>query len=301
MSETLISFLATSLAALESAFKGLLVPFVVFSFLALFMRRRHILDDLRRTLPEIRLNLKIMVFDVIFIVPMIVFLGTFLAEFVRDNGLSLVAPEAWPGLPAWLTVVIAIAIADFVGYWRHRLEHTWVLWPAHAVHHSDTEMTWIAIQRFHPFNRFTTFIIDNLALFLLGVPPFAIIANSLVRYYYGAFIHADLPWTYGPLGRIFVSPAMHRWHHATDPKAFNTNFATVFSLWDQMFGTCRVPGPCDVPTGVTDKMEQSLFGQLTYPFTRRAYPQIFGASDTTADDAAPDQGSLTNPARRLEQ
>lgn len=300
MSEALINLIATSIAAVISAFRGLLVPILVFSLLALLMRRKKALDDLRKALPEIHLNVKLMLFDSVFIVPMIIIIGTFLSELVRDNGLNLVSVETWSSLPAWLTIVIAIAIADFVGYWRHRLEHTWVLWPAHAVHHSDTQMTWIAVQRFHPINRFTTFIIDNLALFLLGVPPFAIVANGLVRHYYGAFIHADLPWTYGPLGRVFVSPAMHRWHHATDPKAFNTNYATVFSLWDQMFGTCRVPGPCNVPTGVTDTMKQSLRGQLIYPFTKRAYLQFFRTADVTTETRGQEQNELPASANQLE-
>lgn len=300
MSEALINLIATSIAAVVSAFKGLLVPIIFFSLLAMLMRRKKALGDLRRALPEIHLNVKLMLFDAMFIVPMIIILGTFLSELVRDDGLSLLSLDTWSELPGWLTILIAIAIADFVGYWRHRLEHTWVLWPAHAVHHSDTQMTWIAVQRFHPINRFTTFVIDNLALFLLGVPPFAIVANGLVRHYYGAFIHADLPWTYGPLGRIFVSPAMHRWHHATDPRAFDTNFATVFSLWDQMFGTCRVPGPCDVPTGVTDNMKQSLRGQLIYPFTKKAYPQIFGKSEAATEAPAPEQNDVSAGARRLE-
>ncbi|MEM1401187.1 MAG: sterol desaturase family protein, partial [Pseudomonadota bacterium] len=162
-------------------------------------------------------------------------------------------------------------IGDFTGYWRHRLEHSRFLWPSHAVHHSDTQMTWLSLERMHPINRLTTFMIDTSVLLILGVPTYAIVANNLVRHYYGYLIHADLPWTYGPLGRVFVSPAMHRWHHAADRQAFNTNYAVVFSLWDQWFGTYRVPGPCDGPLGVTDEMGPGATGQLGYPFTRRGY------------------------------
>ncbi len=117
----------------------------------------------------------------------------------------------------------------------------------------------------------TTFTIDSAVLLWLGLPPFAVIANALVRQYYGYFIHADLPWTYGPLGKVFVSPAMHRWHHAKDPRYFQTNFATVFSIFDRAFGTFRVPGPCDVALGVTDDMAPTLVGQLRYAVTPKAY------------------------------
>jgi hypothetical protein len=132
-------------------------------------------------------------------------------------------------------------------------------------------MTWLTLERFHPINRLTTFLIDSSALLLLGLPPAALIANMLVRHYYGYLIHADLPWTYGPLGRVFVSPAMHRWHHAADKAAFDTNYATVFSIFDQAFGTYRVPGPCTVPLGVTDDMAPTLAGQMSYAFSPRAY------------------------------
>ena len=82
---------------------------------------------------------------------------------------------------------------------------------------------------------------------LLLATAWAAVANSLVRNYYGYFIHADLPWTYGRLGKVFVSPSMHQWHHAKDIKYAGTNFATVFSIFDRVFGTFALPGPCTVP------------------------------------------------------
>jgi sterol desaturase/sphingolipid hydroxylase (fatty acid hydroxylase superfamily) len=142
------------------------------------------------------------------------------------------------------------------------------LWPAHAIHHSDDEMTWLTGNRFHPVNSLTTAVIDNAILALLGFPAWAITLNELIRHYYGEFVHADLPWTYGILGRIFVSPAMHRWHHARDVTGSGSNFATIFSVFDQAFGTHFVPGPCTVPLGVNDPIGRGPVGQLQYPFQR---------------------------------
>ena len=113
---------------------------------------------------------------------------------------------------------VAVFIGDFTGYWRHRLEHTRILWPSHAVHHSDTEMTWLTLARFHPFNRLTTFTIDSAVLLWLGLPPFAVIANALVRQYYGYFIHAICLGPMAHWARSSSRPAMHRWHHAKDPR-----------------------------------------------------------------------------------
>ena len=87
----------------------------------------------------------------------------------------------------------------------------------------------------------------------------------MVRHYYGYFIHADLPWTYGKLSRIFVSPAMHHWHHAKEIRYAGTNFATVFSVFDIAFGTYK-GGICDVPVGIEDEMGAGVRGQMSYPF-----------------------------------
>src|SRR5690606_10744731 len=161
---------------------------------------------------------------------------------MQRHGLRLLPPETWQEIPLWLSAFIAIFIGDFVGYWRHRLEHTAPLWPAHAIHHADTAMTWTTGLRFHPINRLPTALIDTSALALLGVPPEAIAINAYARHYYGLFIHMDLPWTYGALGRVFVSPAMHRWHHIRDAEGAGVNFATVFSVFDRAFRTHATPG-----------------------------------------------------------
>jgi sterol desaturase/sphingolipid hydroxylase (fatty acid hydroxylase superfamily) len=161
---------------------------------------------------------------------------------------------------------VVVFVGDFASYWRHRLEHTRWLWRTHAIHHSDTEMTWLTLVRFHPLNRIVTMVIDVGVLALLGFPAWALVANVIVRHYYGEFIHADFPWTYGPARFLFVSPAMHRWHHARDVIGAGSNFATVFSVFDLAFGTYHVPGPCTVPLGVTDEMGAGAKGQLLYPF-----------------------------------
>ena len=75
-----------------------------------------------------------------------------------------------------------------------------------------------------------------------------------------------MPWTYGPFRYVFVSPVMHRWHHARDVVGAGSNFATVFSVFDLTSGTVHVPGLCNVPLGVTGEMGRGTVGQLLYPF-----------------------------------
>lgn len=263
--------LAEGAETLLEALSNLFWPLIFFTGLALIIRRGKVIGDFRRVLPETSITLGLMLFNLFVTVPALA-AASFVLVWMSNMTLSgMLSTGLWSLLPEFVVVLLAIVIGDFVGYWRHRFEHTRFLWPSHAAHHSDTEMTWFALERFHPINRATTFMIDQGILALMGFPVEVILANGLVRHYYGFFIHADLPWTYGRLGRIFVSPAMHRWHHANDPVYYKTNFATVFSLWDQMFGTFRVPGPCDAPLGVFEDMGSGATGQLLHPFRLRAY------------------------------
>lgn len=253
-----------SLDALIAAAANLALPALIFAAIALAAGGADAIRKARNASGEVRTNALLFIFDIIFIAPLLALMLGAAGIWIQRSGFVL--NIAWDALPVWLVAIVAVLAGDFIGYWRHRLEHTPWLWPTHAIHHSDTAMTWTTGVRFHPFNRVTTALIDTSFLALLGFPPWALIANNLVRHYYGLFIHMDLPWTYGPLGRIFVSPAMHRWHHIRDADGAGVNFATITSIYDQAFGTYHLPGPCTVPLGVRDEIGQGALAQLLWPF-----------------------------------
>lgn len=252
--------------AFWTAFSGLIWPALAFGLIALIVRGRDALRVAREAAPQVRINLILFAIDIAIVTPLLVMALTFTGGLIQQAGLGLFSAGTWSAIPAWVVVIIAIFAGDFIAYWRHRLEHTAFLWPTHAIHHSDTHMTWTTGLRFHPLNRLTTALIDTTFLALLGLPLWALMINNLTRHFYGLFIHMDLPWTYGPLGRVFVSPAMHRWHHIRDANGAGANFATVFSVFDQAFGTYHVPRPCDVPLGVHDQIGKGALGQMVWPF-----------------------------------
>jgi len=266
MLDSLVAFAQYVWIALADAVLALIVPTVLFVALALIMKRREAVAAARRAAHEVRLNLSFYFLDAVFVVPVLGVMTVAIAAAMQGNGLVLVPSAVWDTLGMYPTLFFAVFLGDFIGYWRHRLEHTRWLWPTHAIHHSDEEMTWLTLNRFHPINRITTTLIDSTFLVAMGLPAWAAVANSLVRNYYGYFIHADLPWTYGPLGNVFVSPAMHQWHHAKDIKYAGTNFATVFSIFDRVFGTFALPGPCTVPLGIAEDIGRNMTTQLAHPF-----------------------------------
>jgi len=253
-------------AAFWTAFTGLIWPALAFALIAFIARGGEAFRIARTALPQVRTNLFLFAFDIAVVTPLLLMALTFTGGLMQQAGLRLFSADHWSALPVWLVAILAVFAGDFIGYWRHRLEHTRFLWPAHAIHHSDDAMTWTTGLRFHPFNRLTTALIDTSFLALLGFPIWALMLNNLVRHFYGLFIHMDLPWTYGPLARLFISPATHRWHHIREADGAGVNFATVFSVFDQAFRTYCLPGPCGVPLGVRDEIGRGALAQLAWPF-----------------------------------
>ena len=65
------------------------------------------------------------------------------------------------------------------------------------------------------------------------------IAPVLITIYVciGTLQHANLRWTFGPAGRMIVSPAYHRLHHAPDIQG--VNLGVVLTIWDVLAGRAR--------------------------------------------------------------
>ena len=96
----------------------------------------------------------------------------------------------------------------------------------------------------------------------------------------GALPHANVRWSYGRLGKLFVSPAYHRLHHAPTGR-LDINMGTVLTVWDRMTGRAVYAAPTEAaaPTGLAGRpipVEQSserpqfartFINQWTQPFT----------------------------------
>lgn len=265
MIDQVVSYTRSLGASLWIAAQMLLISAAAFGYLALLVKGKEALWAARRAAREIRLNLGIYFLDALFVGPVVGILVAAIRFVVGHSSLTIVPDSVWSSVGRYGTFVAVVFIGDLASYWRHRLEHTRLLWPSHAIHHSDTDLSWLTLARFHPINRLTTAAVDIVILAMLGFPAWALVANEMVRHYYGEFIHAEFPWTYGPLSKVFVSPVMHRWHHARDVVGAGSNFATVFSVFDRAFGTYHVPGLCTVPLGVVDEIGPGLWAQLRYP------------------------------------
>lgn len=251
---------------LGAAYSEVSVEAGAFLLLALVLQRKNVADILRNLWPQgAWVNLLCLMMEVLLLMPLLGMLLIWMYRSSRGWQMDW-ASGLWDSLPSWGVLLIVLFVADGISYFRHRFEHSRWLWPIHAMHHSDRQLTWFSAYRQHPLNRLNAAILDVGVLLLIGVPLWAIYANALVRHYYGLMTHANLPWTFGWLGRVLVSPAMHRWHHVRQGEGVGKNFATVFSVFDQTFGTYYVPSACREPTGLDEAGHNAFLGQIGQPF-----------------------------------
>src|SRR5581483_747419 len=79
--------------------------------------------------------------------------------------------------------------------------------------------------------------------------------------------HSDLDWTYGPLGKLIVSPHYHRIHHSIAESDFNKNFGSFLSFWDPLFGTASSRATRPEAYGAPQmNVPESFVRQFFYPF-----------------------------------
>lgn len=251
----------------------------VFGALALLVKRRRIASAIARSRAEFMTNLGLAMINMVVLAPLLIIPDSALRQTI---GTSPLLVSFWEKIPEPLTVLVTILIFDLVVYWRHRAEHTPMLWPIHATHHADTAMHWLSVLRKHPLSKLLSVCIDVVLLLLLGFPPWAIATAAVFTSWWGFFIHCDVPWTLGIFGRWLISPAAHRLHHIRDEKLMGTNFGNTVTLWDRLFGTYCDPTPyLECETGIAEGT-RGLAGELMRPFERRYWQRTKPAAEAEA-------------------
>ena len=146
-------------------------------------------------------------------------------------------------LPLWLDTVIAILLFDIWTYWWHRISHVIpMLWRFHRIHHSDLKMDVTTANRFH-FGEITISSLLRIPIILLiGADIWQLALYEALMFPVVQFQHANvrLPEKIDRLIRIFLtSPAMHKVHHSDYYKETNSNYTSLLSVWDRLFGSFR--------------------------------------------------------------
>ncbi|GAA6165380.1 hypothetical protein NBRC116590_30840 [Pelagimonas sp. KU-00592-HH] len=147
---------------------------------------------------------------------------------------------SWQIPTTWVTVVAAIALADFTYYWEHRIAHeVRLLWTQHAVHHSSRDYNIITGIRFGPLESLWS-LIAHVPMVLIGFSPEVVLGSALVVLAYQTWLHTELIGKLGPLEWVLNTPSHHRVHHGSDAKYLDRNYGGITIIWDRLFNTFQV-------------------------------------------------------------
>ena len=213
------------------------------------------------------------------VVPIMTLLGVAFAALLGTHAGWIEAP--WTGSwSLWAVVPLTLVAMDGANWLAHYADHRiTALWRLHAVHHSQEELSVLTSFRAHPLVHITGFFLATVpVLLLMGDRS---VAPVLITLYVclGTLPHANVRWSFGPLGKVVVSPAYHRIHHAVGGPD-GANLGIVLTVWDVLASRAVFPkaGEPVSATGLAGRplaVEQAdprargamLVGQLVEPFT----------------------------------
>lgn len=172
-------------------------------------------------------------------------------------------------LPFWAGFLLFVLVMDFGEYLFHRAQHVIpFLWRMHELHHSDPNMTATTAQRH--------FWGDPVVKAMTIWPAAAAIVtptSTMAMAYAGIclwhiVVHANLRLDLGSWSWVINSPAYHRRHHSSEAAHFNSNFASLFPIFDVLCGSYRKPTGFP-ETGLPER-PNGFIAAATWPFRRRS-------------------------------
>jgi sterol desaturase/sphingolipid hydroxylase (fatty acid hydroxylase superfamily) len=162
------------------------------------------------------------------------------AEWASRSGVGLFNQVA---MPVWVSMGGTLAVYSLTVYLIHVIEHkTPWLWRIHRVHHLDTHLDVSTSQRHHPLELIVTVLILVAVTIAFGLMSWFVFIYEATDATVNVLTHANirLPERLDRIVRwVFVTPNMHSLHHSSHQPETDSNYGTVFTLWDRFFGTYR--------------------------------------------------------------
>jgi len=195
----------------------------------------------------------------------------------------------------WVT---AIVFFDCWQYWWHRLNHRIpLLWRFHSVHHADAELDVSSGVRFHTGEMMLSFIARLAVIPLLGITLPQLAIYEAISLPVILFHHSNLRISGGLDRRLrwfIVTPWMHFVHHSRWQPETDSNYSSLLSVWDRIFGSFRLrEKPEEISLGLNEWQEREwrrLPGMLAAPF-RKSRPRA-----KVVDEQARNKGTENSAA-----
>jgi sterol desaturase/sphingolipid hydroxylase (fatty acid hydroxylase superfamily) len=123
------------------------------------------------------------------------------------------------------------------------MAHFWPIgWRFHRVHHSDLAMNITTAYRFQLLEVMASYVPMALLIGLFGIRPEYFFIYEAMFVADQLFQHSN--WALSPkidriLTYLIVTPNYHRIHHSQIVKETDSNFGSLLTIWDRLFGTYR--------------------------------------------------------------
>ncbi len=250
-------------------------PFLAVFVLLLFLTWESVAPFFprRKRLRHATRNLTIAVLNAIVLAFVFASLTVLVADYAQRHQWGLFR---WLGLSGVALNVAAFVAIDIWMYWWHRLNHLVpFLWRFHRMHHSDPEMDVTTATRFHLGEITLSSLLRLLFIPLLGIPIEVLMLFDVVQLPIVNFHHANisLPHRVDKILKWFiVTPFMHKVHHSRIKAETDSNFSSLLSVWDRLFGSFVEKDRYDeIAFGLDqfdDEKRQTVKGLILTPFIR---------------------------------
>ncbi len=217
-----------------------------------------------------------------------------------------------------LVLFVAWDFSRFAVHWAmHRSD---LLWQFHQVHHGAETLNPFTLYRVHPVERIlyrlrgvlVTGMLTGAFYYafgeavqwqLLGVNALGLAFNVLG----GNLRHSHVRWGWGPLERLFVSPAQHQMHHERgaegDAAGPQTNYGTWLAIWDRALGSWRASagheiGDFGLPQAELNHDPRRLLSSLFDPVVAAGQVGASAIASAGSQSRRGAPGSAAGPATR---
>ncbi|MBV6631760.1 MAG: sterol desaturase family protein [Alphaproteobacteria bacterium] len=204
--------------------------------------------------------------------PMVVLPVTALAASLSP----VVRPEFLQG---WTGLVLDILILDMAIYWWHRFNHEVpFLWRFHEIHHLDERLDTTSAVRFHFGEVVLSAFARAVPVLALGIPLTSVVVFELLVLISAIFQHSNIKLPLKlerALSRVLITPSIHWVHHHAKRADTDSNYGTILSIWDPIFGTrSATERQVDMRIGVEGLGDRPLKELLLRPFSRQHPPSL---------------------------
>ena len=177
-------------------------------------------------------------------------------------------PDWWQG---GIGLLMDFVLLDAWLYVWHRANHVLpMLWRFHQVHHLDETLDASTALRFHFGEVIASSVLRAAVIYLLGMPLMSVLAFETLVAVASIFHHSNLrlPAAFErALACVIVTPCIHWVHHHAKRADTDSNYATVLSLWDRVFGSrSATVRTVDMQMGVERGQDVGLAALVVRPF-----------------------------------